>query len=270
MKKSIALLLSSLLAVSAAPSAFALDYTDVPEGTELREAVEDLEALGIVNGYPDGSYRPEAPVTRAEVAVMTFKMSHAPGYTPLPADRLKVNGLDMECYSDYDTSHWAYYEMAEQADESRVGKPLEGYPDGTLRPDNNVTYTEALNMILKELRYYALIDEQGGYPDGTMYWAEDLGLSEGMEFEPGDDTKATRGDIAIMVHRAMDAPYAKLFSEFPEGTTVEETEYEEGTFGQVSGDVIFTWGKGESTPRTSRDSREAGKDWVRIEESFDS
>lgn len=267
MKKSIALLLASLLAVSAAPSAFALDYTDVPEGTELREAVEDLEALGIVNGYPDGSYRPEMAVTRAEMAVFTYKMSHAKGYTSPPFEGFSYF-VDVS-YPDYDKNHWAYYELAQQANKRRIGSPLEGYPDGTLRPDDKVTYTEALNMLLKELRYYDLIEENGGYPDGTMYWAEDLGLSEGMEFEPGDDTQATRGDIAIMVHRAMDAPYAKLFSEFPEGTTVEETEYEEGTFGQVDGEVIFTWGKGEETPRSSRDSNIGGKDYSHIETVVD-
>jgi N-acetylmuramoyl-L-alanine amidase len=52
-------------------------FPDVPQNTETRTAVENLHTAGIVNGYPDGTFRPDQPITRGEVAIMMDRQMKA-------------------------------------------------------------------------------------------------------------------------------------------------------------------------------------------------
>ena len=56
-----------------APTPDAKPFPDVPASAWYAEAVNELAARGIVNGYPDGSFKPEQTATRAEVAVMLYR-----------------------------------------------------------------------------------------------------------------------------------------------------------------------------------------------------
>jgi len=89
--------------------------------------IEELFDQSITGGYPDGTYRPEALVTRAEMAVFLLK---AMGITP-PA---------LECSHPFTdvAGHWAEIFIEELFDQAITG----GYPDGTYRPENRVTRAE--------------------------------------------------------------------------------------------------------------------------------
>ena len=56
-----------------APTPDAKPFPDVPASAWYAEAVNELAARGIVNGYPDGTFKPEQTATRAEVAVMLYR-----------------------------------------------------------------------------------------------------------------------------------------------------------------------------------------------------
>ncbi len=106
-------------------------FNDVGESW-ARDMIHALAADALVGGYPDGSYRPNRPITRAELAAMlsaTF-----PTCTPLHPER---------AFSDVPGSHWAHGAVA------RVQRCaiMSGYPDGRFGPSQNATRIEALVAI---------------------------------------------------------------------------------------------------------------------------
>lgn len=119
-------------------------FSDVPEDAECARAVAYLADCGIVSGYTDGSFRPERSVTRAEFV----KMLHRALFIPFPA----WYGDPIE-FSDVDVSHWAWsylncacqYRILIGDNTDRVW--LQGYPDGTLRPDAVISRGEAAAII---------------------------------------------------------------------------------------------------------------------------
>lgn len=90
--------------------------------------IEALKDTGITSGFPDGTYRPENPVTRAQMAVFLLKAKHGTAYIP-------PNVGETTGFSDVPTSHWAATWIKQLAAEGITG----GYPDGTYRPEDTVT-----------------------------------------------------------------------------------------------------------------------------------
>ena len=103
-------------------------YSDVSTGQWYNNAVSTMTRAGIVNGYPDGTFRPNAPITRAEMAkIIALFAKLEPSAERFP-----------------DTAgHWAeaYIRLA-------AGNGwIEGYPDGTFRPNQSITRAETVTMI---------------------------------------------------------------------------------------------------------------------------
>lgn len=109
-------------------------FTDVVSDAEYAKAVSYLAEYGIVSGYPDGSFRPEAAVTRAEFV----KLLHKALFIPYPW----WYGEEIS-YSDVTDGHWAweYLNCACQAGW------LVGDADSGLRPDSAITRTEAATAL---------------------------------------------------------------------------------------------------------------------------
>ena len=99
--------------------------------------IEALKADGLTSGYPDGTYRPDRSVTRAEMAVFLLKAKHGANYQP-PA-------VDHSRFSDVGDGYWAKAWIEELAAEGITA----GYPDGTYRPDNAVTRAEMSVFLVK-------------------------------------------------------------------------------------------------------------------------
>lgn len=108
--------------------ATANSYSDVRAGQWYNNAVSTMTSAGIVNGYPDGTFRPNAPITRAEMAKIIALFAK----------------LDKTADRFPDTAgHWAeaYIRLA-------AGNGwIEGYPDGNFRPDRSITRAETVTMI---------------------------------------------------------------------------------------------------------------------------
>lgn len=108
-------------------------FSDVPAGEWYTEAVETLAALGIVNGYPAGGFRPDQPITRAEFATMVA--------------RLATGAEEELAFDDLPGDHWARGAIATNA---RYGW-VTGYTDGTFRPENNITRGEVVTIMNRVL-----------------------------------------------------------------------------------------------------------------------
>ncbi len=181
-------LLSVLLGLSLVLGSFGLAFSAVPADvadTEYEEAVSVLMTLGIIDGYPDGTFRPENTITRAELAKLLIAALEMDD----EAIRLYASGL-----SDVST-HWAkgYVGYADKLD------IVVGYPDKSFRPQNPVSYDEAITMIVRALGYTAE-DVGEVWPTNYVEKGTELGILSGIT---GGSQGANRGDIAIMLHRAM-------------------------------------------------------------------
>ena len=103
-------------------------YSDVSTGQWYNNAVSTMTRAGIVNGYPDGTFRPNAPITRAEMAKIIALFAKLDKSTDRFPDA---------------AGHWAeaYIRLA-------AGNGwIEGYPDGTFRPNQSITRAETVTMI---------------------------------------------------------------------------------------------------------------------------
>jgi len=109
-------------------------------GLPCEDAVEYLMDLGVVAGYPDGTFQPARTLTRAEVAKVVV-LSHLGDEGAVLAGYLK----GAYSFSDVPTTHWAsgYIKLAQNL--GVIG----GYPDGTFKPDNMVTHIELVKMLVQ-------------------------------------------------------------------------------------------------------------------------
>ncbi|MEL7649438.1 MAG: S-layer homology domain-containing protein [Sedimentibacter sp.] len=182
MKKILLIVLVMVLAFGAA--AYASGFPDINKDAHLEEAVGLLQSYGIVQGYPDGTFKPDKSVTRAEMAKI---MTVAAGYYEYSKNMTSV-------YEDM-RGHWAesYVELA------NVLNIVKGISPTTYGPDNVIKFDEAYTMIVRLLGYS---DEalQGSWPTNYLEKSRELNL-----FENVDTSKiyASRRDISIMLYNAM-------------------------------------------------------------------
>lgn len=111
-------------------------FTDVESGDWFNNAVSTLAKMGILGGYEDGSFRPNAPITRAEftkIAVSFFEKASEIAY-----DGRFTDIAGSEWYADA-VAGAAYYGL------------IDGYGDGTFRPGANITRAEACTIVNRVL-----------------------------------------------------------------------------------------------------------------------
>ncbi|HPP44090.1 MAG TPA: S-layer homology domain-containing protein, partial [Caldisericia bacterium] len=121
-KKVLAVMLVLLLLVGfgAWGSVFAqAKFPDVPESYWAYKEINKLVELGILKGYPDGTFKPGNNVTRAEFATMVVL-----------AKKLTLISPATPTFKDVPTNHWAY----KQVETAAKAGYLKGYPDGTFGP----------------------------------------------------------------------------------------------------------------------------------------
>ena len=81
---------------------------------------------------------------------------------------------------------------------------INGCGDGTFRPDNSITYDEAVKILVTCLGYAPLADSTGGYPTGYMSVASKIALTDGLSFD-GRDFVATENAVQL-INNALDIP----------------------------------------------------------------
>jgi hypothetical protein len=173
----LSLVLGSFSMAFAAPTT---GYSDM-NGEPSAEAVAVLSDLGVITGYPDGTFKPDNTLTRAEAAIVIVKalgLEHSVGAQT-------SNYTDMAGYG------WAegYIAFA-----TNLGI-LSGYGDGTFKPGNTVSYNEMARMLVSALGYTPE-SLTGTWPANFVSKATALGIMDGIK--SGGNAGANRGDVAIM------------------------------------------------------------------------
>ena len=138
------------------------NYTDVPADAWYNNAVSTLSNAGIIDGYEDGTFKPDGNITRAEFATIAVRFFEA-----------TYDGGDL--FSDI-AGHWAQDYINEAANAGIV----DGYPDGTFRPQQYITRAEAMTMVNRTIDRHPdadhLLDDMIVWPDNpeTAWYYEQV------------------------------------------------------------------------------------------------
>jgi hypothetical protein len=123
-----------LAASSQVPYTTQSSFSDVPNNHWALRYIEVAKERNIISGYPDGTFRPNNPITRAEIA----KMAVVAGQFAIDKSGTPFNDI---------SGNWAYdYIMT-----ARNNHIISGYPDGAFRPDKNATRAEASKIVINSL-----------------------------------------------------------------------------------------------------------------------
>lgn len=176
--------------------------------------IQSLAQEKIISGYPDGTFRPEAYITRAEFAKLII----------LGKQGLALLSPVRPTFPDVPQNHWAYGFIETCAAQGWI----EGYPDGSFRPDRPVTKAEALKVIVEAKRWPLQSNNPVRFLDcmpGEWYYPylqtalsfalikfPDQGFTEeitkegphftqvlGYNFQP--NLPATRAQVAVLIYR---------------------------------------------------------------------
>lgn len=180
---SAAILLGNIPVLASIPS-------DV-KGTRYEEPVQVLNALEIMVGDDTGSFRLDDAISRSEVAKMAV---HALGLEDA-AEASKGN----RDFTDVGADHWAngYIHIASSQ------KLIVGDGDGKFRPNDTITYAEAMTIMTRAAGYEMAAQEKGGYPNGYMVTGTGAGLAKNVQC--GINEKISRGNVAFLTKNALEA-----------------------------------------------------------------
>ncbi len=176
-------------------------------GHWAQDYIAVLQKRGTIGGFPDGSFKPDQGITRSQFAAIAVK-----------ALGLPAGGREVE-FRDLPKTHWAYKAICSASDAGLVG----GFPDGSFRPEDQLTRAQALVILAKALNSgsseTSVLDK---YKDGTgvAAWAVPSvakAASAGIivnhpdpyQIRPAD--LATRAEVAALTFQTM----AKLGQKMP-------------------------------------------------------
>ncbi len=151
-------------------------------GTRFEDAAGYLQQLGVVVGDPDGSFRPQTGITRAEVAKIIVAL--------VGADDVVDAASAVAAFPDT-AGHWANGYIRAARDLGIIN----GFPDGMFRPEAKVTYAQMVKMLVEASDNGPM--EGLAWPDNYLTAAQARGMLAGVPGLAANDP-ASRGDCAIL------------------------------------------------------------------------
>lgn len=210
-KKLIALVLSVLMMMSMMLCANATTFSDVDETHNRYTAITTLADMGIINGYTDGTFKPDSPVTRAEMAKMVALVFN-----------YGLNSATESPYTDVEKDHWAINYIATMRD---VGV-INGFPDGTFLPNGEVTYEQAIKMIICALNWGEVAQQQtveGDWSSGYRAMAQRLGVAK-LVYPKSNAEPASRSTIAQLLYNSLDVKPAEKYVDSKGNISYKESD----------------------------------------------
>ncbi|MBQ4110576.1 MAG: S-layer homology domain-containing protein [Clostridia bacterium] len=188
-----------VLAMALSSVAFAA-FSDVDATSSYAEAINVMSALGIINGYEDGTFGPEKTITRAEFTTM---LVNAMGMD-------NVGTVNTQ-FSDVTSNHWASGYISAGVAQGFIN----GYDATTFGPDDEVTYEQAVKMLICAVGYtpkFQIVKKNAdgtttreldpsAYPSAYLAEANTAGVTAGVNQKVGD--KASRQVVAKLVYNTL-------------------------------------------------------------------
>lgn len=157
----------TILALIAMPITSPSEFTAAAD--EGLSALEQLYEMHIVDGYEDGELHPERTLTRAQFAKFLVN-----------AFEDAVYNQAAYMYTDVSESHWAY-DAIQKASNSGW---LQGFGDGTFRPEDNITYEQAVTVICRAL---GVANYNADYPASYLAAGIEYALTDGVNALVGEE-----------------------------------------------------------------------------------
>ncbi len=174
-------------------------FSDVTDDVIYAEAVKTLNLMGIINGYPDGTFGPLNNVTRAEFTAMLMRTLGLGNIGSATAADMPFTDID-----DSDTGiSWAIPNI-----NTAYGMGIiNGYDDLTFRPKDNVAYEEAVKMVVCALGYSSVgVATDGAWYTNYIAQANKLAITKKLGQIGSVGTPASRACIAQMLYDSLEVP----------------------------------------------------------------
>ena len=206
-------IITSILAAGFAMSSLPV-LAKVPEeikGTKYEEPVSVLAAFKIMNGDENGEFRLDDTIIRSEVTKMAV--------TALGMHEAAESSKGNHDYLDVSEDHWAngYISIA-----TGLGL-VEGDGDGNFRPNDKITYREAVTIMVRATGYEQSALQKGGYPSGYISVASENAMLNGVSGT--SEKEISRGNVAILTNNALETKKMEQtgFGDRPSYSVVDKT-----------------------------------------------
>ncbi|MDO5040779.1 MAG: S-layer homology domain-containing protein, partial [Peptoniphilus sp.] len=212
-KKILSLVLALVMVLGAFTTVFAEEAKEeVKKVVGKDQKIQYLIDKKFVEGDDKGDFGYDKNIKRSEI---TKLLVYANGNKAL-AEKLQGS---MQLYSDVDHAHWAngVISVGSTVPSEANGQPmLNGYPDGSFKPENDVTYAELAKMLVvlvkKDLTADMVKQANANWAAQWMTWAAQLGILEDVVVT-NSGAAATRADAFVMVYNALYAmKYVKNYA----------------------------------------------------------
>ncbi len=215
MKKKLVVLLAVVMMFAFAASAYAVDFTDLSEQpVTVQDAVAKTTALGIIEGYSDGTFGPEQNITRAEFAKIAVTAAGA-------KDTAAMLEKNASTFKDVKAGQW--YTGWINASES-LGIFL-GDGNGNFRPNDSISNQEVITVLMRLLGYNDNLT--GTWPVNYVTQANKDGILDDVTIVAS--AAAKRADVVVMLDETLDTDivtYDKDTNEFvKKQTTIAGSSY---------------------------------------------
>lgn len=165
-------------------------FDDVPSTSSYALALASLKRNGSIQGYDDGTYKPDSLINRAEFT--KIMMGNA-------TQSLKIYDCSVKIFSDVSTSEDTWYRdpVCHAFNEGIIA----GYSDGTFKPEQNINYAEAAKIIVNAFN---------SAPNETTdpWYLQFINVFDSINGKPSTvespDQKITRGEMGLMMYNFMD------------------------------------------------------------------
>ncbi|MBN2087526.1 beta-propeller domain-containing protein [Candidatus Peregrinibacteria bacterium] len=212
--KKIALMLIAFLITPSFVQAQSVSFTDLYEEHMNETAIQYLKSNKIVQGYDDGTFKPENRINRAEFTKIIIEAK----YDDKDIDKCISNNIGTNLsyvfFPDVKKDEW----YAKYVCMAKVNDIIDGYPDGTFKPGNNINFAEASKIIAESL------DIKSDTAGTNNEWF--AGYVKGLENEkaiPSSvqffDKDITRGEMSEMIWRIKEEVTDKVSSSYTELTS---------------------------------------------------
>ena len=202
LKKVLALVLAVVMIMGTVAVASAKDYTDVKTTDTYADAIDILSSLGILDGFTDGTFKPEGTLTRAQAAKMVAIVHNA-------ATNGKIKGQDgisdlygnaQNAFTDC-TGNWAVAYI----NYCRATGLLDGITRTTYAPNSKLTGVQWLKLMLTTLNFDT--NKEGylgaGWDVNVLNRANEIGLTDGLAKGWKGNVPVTRGEAAQILYNAL-------------------------------------------------------------------
>jgi len=186
----------TLLIALFAPATTLASFPDVLSSHPNHDAIVYVQSQNIVSGYPDGTFRPDNTINRAELTKIIILNKDSQGIIDFCGNGTYIGSPDRSnLFSDVQDITW-YTSYVCRAKETRV---IKGYPDGTFRPGQNINFVETAKIIVNATTsIYPSDDSEPWYQVYVSYLSDRDAVPSSIS---SYDKSITRGEVAEILYR---------------------------------------------------------------------